>query len=170
MMIRPALLLASLLVACAAPPERIPLASRLAPEGLTAEQTTALLAAADDWWIATAGTVDLTTGVGQPLPVRLGLPDSEHACAETIFEADGSIHIDVDAHYTANMATRYASMWQYTFEHELGHALGLEHVPHTLMEPGRTHEQGACVDAESLARVCANYGGCNVGAHATCPP
>jgi hypothetical protein len=176
--LRLALMAALFLAGCAGTPQRqVPMPTRVEPHGLTDDQTLALYQATDDWYVATGGRVDLTNYAGDPLPVSDELRDPEYPTmidgkevqettdGETIAEV-GRTRIIINAPAIAACKNPH-DQFRFVFEHELGHALGLGHEPGTLMEPVRQHA-GACVDAESLAKVCANYGGCYAGSHPTC--
>lgn len=156
--------MALLLNACGMPTQ-VPLPTRVEPQGLDAEQVAALNAATDDWYVASAGTIDLTNYAGEPLVVSAGLDDGD-ASGETHFHPGEPISISVNTSITHN-SEFCPDRWQFVFEHEFGHALGLSHQPRSLMEANQLDAR-ACVDAESLARACANYGGCNSGFHSTC--
>lgn len=162
--------------AACSPMTKAELPTRLDPQGLSTLQTEELYAAADDWFVASAGKLDLTGTDGPALAVKVGALGDK--AGQTFFpgtglRSDPPLHIVIDAAriegQSAEAGIDPRKFYRNVFAHELGHVLGLDHVANTLMkETAYASEPMDCIDAETLESACANYGGCPADAHSTC--
>lgn len=171
-MIRSALQLVGLLLALAAAacsPRRVELPATLAiSPDFSAEEAEAIVFAADQWRKATAGTADLSPVIGSAGEIVIyptSLPDITSGSTGVDSGGHASIGIDLEQVAAGRGRVPFTDALRDTAMHELGHAFGLEHAATGLMTA--SGYGGGCVDADSLARFCTEYG-CPPGNHATC--
>lgn len=154
---------------------RAELPARLDVSALDADAQVAVLAAADDWYIATDGKADITDMSARQLIVVTDI-DNEDLLGETTQDDDGTIRIGLHTRFARGQAQLHAARSEgfkinsedilpFVMKHELGHAFTLDHATHTLMDAGRFG--GTCIDADTLHRMCKAYG-CPTASHATC--
>jgi hypothetical protein len=162
-------------VACGQRPIRAELPARLDMSSLDADAQSAVLDAADDWYVATDGLADVTNeGASQRIVVSD--IDNEELLGETVQDDDGTIRIGLHLKFSRSLKELHAArsegfdvtatdIVRFVMKHELGHAFTLDHVAHTLMDAGRFG--GKCIDADTLERMCKSYS-CPRSAHTTC--
>lgn len=135
---------------------RVELPAHLDTHTLSAESESIVLRAADEWYIATGGSVDLTSGAGRAIPVVVGaLPENKVGYTDL---QSGDFEITLDDQDRSPAKQLKIAM------HEIGHALGLPHLSQGLMKP---RDGTPCIDSGALEVVCMAYG-CGHAAHPTC--
>jgi hypothetical protein len=142
---------------CAAAPNteaRIELPAHVDVSPLSESAAASVLYAADQWYIATDGGVDLASNQGRSIEITIG--HVKPGFDGFTQRAGGEYHILAD--FSEAESDRQIMV------HEIGHVLGLPHKNGTLM--GSTSPL-SCIDAHSLAQVCERYA-CGPNAHPTC--
>jgi len=150
--------------------KRIDLPSDMTVHPSFGAQAEIVIAAADEWKRATGGVADLNPRIGNngTVKVRETFDDSADWAGDTdsaAWEAD----IRIDLPGLQRNATRdkrsIDDELRDTVMHELGHAMGIGHLPSGLMRS--SGYGGGCVDAAALAAFCENYR-CPASAAQTC--
>lgn len=150
-------------IGCGAP-DRVNLPATMAvSSSFTSEQTETIFAAADAWTQATGGAAKFQffIGDGANIDFEPSNLDNHNTMGETHVAATDSATIRVDVDSIQIVLDEYEALHrtvpvlQFVAMHEIGHALGLNHVPDTLM---RAYGYGGIkVDPDTLRRFCENY-------------
>ena len=155
------LLLAMLLVGCAAPTSyQLPPDAEVAISPLfSAGETEQVMAGIDAWQTASAGKLHLRVHVGGDGYLTIAPADlsERNDAGVTTYDHDGPGHtyMQLDAAVLDKLGADGRPWLQATTMHELGHALGLGHKPGGLMNA--TVAPVASVDADTLALFNQNY-------------
>ena len=155
------LIIALLCAACG--PDRIPADSKVAiSPDFTAEETTVILGAIEQWRVDTNGKARLQPFISQggseliieprDKPGRLGSTTITNAFGET--RAVVAIDLPRTEDSSERAQVPFDSLLKCVVMHEIGHVFGLEHQPGTLMREGYAEPR---VDQDTLARFEENY-------------